>query len=78
MSGTNQMTWGASVPQKVSQKRPQTAAFTGKSRRVNDLTLPPPMPRNSLRGEFGQGSTADSELRHIEEDHYVLMVVPVY
>ncbi|XP_045579304.1 Fanconi anemia group M protein isoform X4 [Salmo salar] len=107
MSGVNQMTlfqtWGASVPQKVSQtnnvkkssgrrkttqnSRGSTAASVKTQKRATGITLPPPAPRNTLWGEFGQGSTADSEVRDVEEvaaaaddddDDDDLMVVAVY
>ncbi|XP_029530821.2 Fanconi anemia group M protein isoform X1 [Oncorhynchus nerka] len=106
MSGVNQMTlfqtWGASVPQKVSQtnnvkkssgrrkttqnSRGSTAASVKTQKRETGITLPPPAPRNTLWGEFDQGSTADSEVRDFEEvvaaaaeeDDDDLMVVAVY
>nr|XP_046222365.1 Fanconi anemia group M protein isoform X2 [Oncorhynchus gorbuscha] len=105
MSGVNQMTlfqtWGASVPQKVSQtnnvkkssgrrkatqnSRGSTAASVKTQKRATGITLPPPAPRNTLWGEFDQGSTADSEVGDFEEvvaaadeDDDDLMVVAVY
>ncbi|XP_041711492.2 Fanconi anemia group M protein isoform X1 [Coregonus clupeaformis] len=101
MSGVNQMTlfqtWGASVPQKISQKNnvkksagrrkttpnsSSTAASVKTQKRANDITLPPPVLRNSLWGEFGQGSTVDSNMRDVEEvaadEDDDLMVVAVY
>ncbi|XP_028981524.2 Fanconi anemia group M protein [Esox lucius] len=99
MSGVNQMTlfqtWGASVPQKVSQAKhlktsagrrkttpnSSNTAPAVKTSKPGNGTLTDPASRNSLWGEFGQGSIAnvrDLEATADGDDDDDLMVVAVY